>query len=99
MLFFEEAIEGRTRIGGGTLESIRPQIVGVKKVAEVSLLAISHPLGLRLAAFVVSVRIVVLAVQAAMNIGTTSGAFVAPRDKTRYLQLAAAVMTDHRSLH
>ncbi len=77
----------------------RPQVVGSKKIAEVCFLAISDPFSLRLAALVVSVLIVVIAVQATMHIGATTWAFIASRDVASDFQLGATVMTNHSSLH
>ena len=99
MSFLEETVEGRARIGRRTLESTRrPQVVGSKKIAEVCFLAIGDPFSLRLAALVVSVLIVVIAVQATMHIGATTWAFIASRDVAPDLQLDPAVMTNHSSL-
>lgn len=100
MSFLEEAVEGRARICRRTLESTRfPQVIGNKEIAEVCFLAIGDPFSLRLPALVMSVLVVVIAVQAAMDIGATTWAFIASRDVASDFQLGAAVMTNHSSLH
>lgn len=100
MLFLEKAIEGRARIGSRALESTgRFQIVSGVKIAEVRFLAIGDPFSLRLTTLVMSVLIVVIAIQAAMDIGATTRAFIASRDVASDFQLGAAVMTNHSSLH
>ncbi|HXU38704.1 MAG TPA: hypothetical protein VN937_20280 [Blastocatellia bacterium] len=100
MSFLEEAVEGRARVCRGTLEGTRlPQVIGNKEIAEVCFLAIRDPFSLRLPAFVMRVLVVVIAVQAAMDIGATTWAFIASRDVASDFQLGAAVMTNHSSLH
>ena len=100
MSFLEETVEGRARIGSWALESTgRFQMVSSVKITEVCFLAIGYPFGLRLATLVVSVLIVVVAIQAAMDIGATTWAFIASRDVAPDFQLGAAVMTNHSSLH
>ena len=98
--FLEKTIKRRARVccrtlkgGGGT------HVVSGEKVTEVGFLAIGHPFGLRLATLIVSIHIVVGAIQAAMNIGATTRTFISPRDVAPNLQLGSAVMTNHRSLH
>lgn len=100
MLFLEEAVEGRARICRGALKSTRfPQVIGNKEIAEVCFLAIGDPFSLRFPALVMSVLVVVIAIQAAMDIGATTLAFIASRDVASDFQLGAAVMTNHSSLH
>ena len=70
-------------------------LVWSEEVAEVCFLSIRDPLGLRLAAFVVRRRVIMLAVQAAMNIRAALRAFVGPRDVALGLYLIVTCMTNH----
>lgn len=67
-----------------------------KEVAKVRPLTVSDPLCLRLAATIVRRRIIVRAVQAAMNIRPALRTFFRPSDVPGFkLHLHAAMMTDH----
>ena len=80
---FEQTIEGVARIGGWFVQrSCRSRFVRCKEVAEVCLLAIGDPLGLRFAAAVAHRRIVVHTVQATVNVCRAVRAFVGARDGT-----------------
>src|SRR5712692_1597308 len=91
----EQSIKRRTWIVGSLASRANAHFIWSEEVAEVPLLAIGDPLGLRLAALVVRVRIIVDAVQAAMNVGAAMRALITPRNVTLNLQVAATVMTDH----
>src|SRR6476659_376649 len=95
----EQIIKGRTRAPGRALRSrgcVQP--VWDKEVAEVSPLAICDPLGVRFSTFVVRVLIIVIAVHAAMNIGTTLCTFIRARDVTLDRHFCSTVVADHKRL-
>ena len=77
--FLEETIECRAWIRRGTLSCARSEHVRPKEIAEICLLAIGDPLSLRLTALVVRMRIVVVAIQTAVDVGRAIRALVCPR--------------------
>src|SRR4030095_13073512 len=91
----KQAIKGRARIRSRGLGCHRSELVRKEKVTEVCLFPIGYPLGLRLTTLVVSVRIVIRAVQTTVNVGSAMRALIGPRDVAFGLEFAVTLMADH----
>ena len=73
----EKVIEGGTGVWGAVFSRNWIQAVWNEEVTKVCSLAISDPFGLRLAALVVGIRVIVRAVQTTANVACALGALIA----------------------
>ena len=91
----EEIVERLLRIGFGVVDC-NVKGVCLEEVTEVCLLAVGNPLRLRLAAAVMRGRVVVVAVEARVDIVAAMRAFVAAKCPPLDLDFLFAMMTEHR---
>ena len=82
-------------IGSGSFGCNGSEFIRKEEVTEVRLFPIGHPLSLRLATLVMGMRIVVRAVQTAVNVSRAMRALIGPRDVAFDLEFAMTLMADH----
>ena len=95
--FLEQILKSGFRINRSALRPGSFALVRREVIAEIGLLSIRDPFGLRLAASVVRARIIVGAIKAAVNVRTAVWAIIHARDVAFDSYFIATVVTNHDS--